>query len=422
MKKLLSLLIAAAMLMGLSGCGDSASAEDEKREPTEEILESFGMDPELFSDYDYGRFYGKELTINVANWGEYLSMNDDEILDVNEVFEALTGITVNYKTYASNETLYSKLLSGGATYDIVIPSDYMISKMINEGMLRKLDFGNIPNIANIMPSFINPQYDPTNEYSVPYLWGMVCIIYNTKMVDGEIDSWSALWDENYAGDILMFNNPRDAFGIAQAYLGYSLNTEDFGELENCADLLREQKEIVQGYVMDEIFDKMEGGSAAIAPYYVGDAVTMCADNPDLEFVIPKEGTNWFVDAICVPTTADSEHIEAAEAYINFLCEPEIAFANCDYVGYSTPVTQAYELLDDEAKADERRYPSDEFLSEHTEVFINISEPANAYMQELWTGLKVGESNVWFVPLFLAALIAATVFVNVYRARKKKRDF
>ena len=271
MKKLLSLLIAAAMLMGLSGCGDSASAEDEKREPTEEILESFGMDPELFSDYDYGRFYGKELTINVANWGEYLSMNDDEILDVNEVFEALTGITVNYKTYASNETLYSKLLSGGATYDIVIPSDYMISKMINEGMLRKLDFGNIPNIANIMPSFINPQYDPTNEYSVPYLWGMVCIIYNTKMVDGEIDSWSALWDENYAGDILMFNNPRDAFGIAQAYLGYSLNTEDFGELENCADLLREQKEIVQGYVMDEIFDKMEGGSAAIAPYYVGDA-------------------------------------------------------------------------------------------------------------------------------------------------------
>ena len=422
MKKLLSLIIAAAMLMGLSGCGDSASAEDEKREPTEEILESFGMDPELFSDYDYGRFYGKELTINVANWGEYLSMNDDEILDVNEVFEALTGITVNYKTYASNETLYSKLLSGGATYDIVIPSDYMISKMINEGMLRKLDFGNIPNIANIMPSFINPQYDPTNEYSVPYLWGMVCIIYNTKMVDGEIDSWSALWDENYAGDILMFNNPRDAFGIAQAYLGYSLNTEDFGELENCADLLREQKEIVQGYVMDEIFDKMEGGSAAIAPYYVGDAVTMCADNPDLDFVIPKEGTNWFVDAICVPTTADSEHIEAAEAYINFLCEPEIAFANCDYVGYSTPVTQAYELLDDEAKADERRYPSDEFLSEHTEVFINISEPANAYMQELWTGLKVGESNVWFVPLFLAALIAATVFVNVYRARKKKRDF
>ena len=422
MKKLLSLLIAAAMLMGLSGCGDSASAEDEKREPTEEILESFGMDPELFSDYDYGRFYGKELTINVANWGEYLSMNDDEILDVNEVFEALTGITVNYKTYASNETLYSKLLSGGATYDIVIPSDYMISKMINEGMLRKLDFGNIPNIANIMPSFINPQYDPTNEYSVPYLWGMVCIIYNTKMVDGEIDSWSALWDENYAGDILMFNNPRDAFGIAQAYLGYSLNTEDFGELENCADLLREQKEIVQGYVMDEIFDKMEGGSAAIAPYYVGDAVTMCADNPDLDFVIPKEGTNWFVDAICVPTTADSEHIEAAEAYINFLCEPEIAFANCDYVGYSTPVTQAYELLDDEAKADERRYPSDEFLSEHTEVFINISEPANAYMQELWTGLKVGESNVWFVPLFLTALIAATIFVNVYRARKKKRDF
>ena len=351
-----------------------------------------------------------------------MSVNDDEITDVNEVFEALSGITVNYKSYASNETLYSKLLSGGANYDIVIPSDYMISKMISEGMLEKLNFDNIPNIKNIMPSFINPQYDPTNEYSVPYLWGMVAIIYNTTMVDGEIDSWAALWDEKYAGDILMFNNPRDAFGIAQAYLGYSLNTENTDELDRCAAILRDQKEIVQGYVMDEIFDKMEGGSAAIAPYYVGDAVTMCEDNPDLEFVIPKEGTNWFVDAICIPTTADKENKAATEAYINFLCEPEIALANCDYVGYSTPNSGAYELLDDEAKADERRYPSDEFLAEHTEVFINLSPEANAYMQELWTQLKVDNSNVWFVPIFLVCLVAATIFVNVWRARKKKRDF
>ena len=270
MKKIISLVLALALVLSLAGCGQSAGS-DEKRIPTEEILESFGLDPELFSDYDYGRFYGQEITLNVANWGEYMSINDDEMTDVNEAFEALTGIEVNYKTYASNETLYSKLLSGGATYDIVIPSDYMISKMIKEGMLEKLNFENIPNLANIMPSFLNPQYDPDNEYSVPYLWGMVCIIYNTTMVDDEITSWSSLWDPKYEGDILMFNNPRDAFGIAQAYLGYSLNTENHAELDACASLLREQKEIVQGYVMDEIFDKMEGGSAAIAPYYVGDA-------------------------------------------------------------------------------------------------------------------------------------------------------
>lgn len=419
MKRFVFALTAFVMLLSLAGCGQAAAGDE--RASTEEILEEFGLDPELFSDYDYGRFYGEEITLNVANWGEYMSINDDEMTDVNELFEALTGVTVNYKTYASNETLYSKLLSGGATYDIVIPSDYMISKMINEGMLEKLDFDNIPNLKNIMGGFLNPQYDPTNEYSVPYLWGMVCIIYNTTMVDEEITSWKTLWDEKYAGNILMFNNPRDAFGIAQAYLGYSLNTEDRDELDRCAELLREQKEIVQGYVMDEIFDKMEGGSAAVAPYYVGDAVTMCDDNPDLEFVIPEEGTNWFVDAICIPTTSDPENKEVAEAYINFLCEAEIALANCDYVGYSTPNQAAFELLDDDAKEDERRYPSDEFLIENTEVFVNLSDDANAYMQELWTQLKVDNSNVWFVPIFLVCLIAATIFVNVRRARKKKRD-
>ena len=419
MKRFVFALTAFVMLLSLAGCGQAAAGDE--RASTEEILEEFGLDPELFSDYDYGRFYGEEITLNVANWGEYMSINDDEMTDVNELFEALTGVTVNYKTYASNETLYSKLLSGGATYDIVIPSDYMISKMINEGMLEKLDFDNIPNLKNIMGGFLNPQYDPANEYSVPYLWGMVCIIYNTTMVDEEITSWKTLWDEKYAGNILMFNNPRDAFGIAQAYLGYSLNTEDREQLDRCAELLREQKEIVQGYVMDEIFDKMEGGSAAVAPYYVGDAVTMCDDNPDLEFVIPEEGTNWFVDAICIPTTSDPENKEVAEAYINFLCEAEIALANCDYVGYSTPNQAAFELLDDDAKEDERRYPSDEFLIENTEVFVNLSDDANAYMQELWTQLKVDNSNVWFVPIFLVCLIAATIFVNVRRARKKKRD-
>ena len=412
MRRLLAFVMALVMTLCLTSCG-SAPEEDEIS------LESLGLDPELFSDYDYSKFEGQEITLNVANWGEYMSINDDECLDVNEIFEALTGIEVNYKTFASNETLYSKLLSGGATYDIIIPSDYMISKMIEENMLEKLNFDNIPNLKNVMPSFLNPQYDPNNEYSVPYLWGMVCIIYNTTMIDDEIDSWGALWDEKYAGNILMFNNPRDAFGIAQAYLGYSLNTQNKAELDRCASILKDQKEIVQGYVMDEIFDKLEGGSAAIGPYYVGDAVTMCDDNPDLTYVIPKEGTNWFVDAMCIPTTAENK--EAAEMYINFLCEAEIALANSDYVGYSTPNSAAYELLDDDVKADEKRYPSDEFLAEHTEVFVNLSPDTNEYMQSLWNQLKIDNSNTWFVPVFLVCLIAATVAVNVRRAVKKKRD-
>lgn len=416
MKRLILIITALVMTFSLCSCGEGAETESIDRDA---VLEEFGLDPELFSDYDYSKLADQDITLNVANWGEYMSINDDESVDVNELFEALTGITVNYKTVASNETLYSKLLSGGAAYDIVIPSDYMISKMISEGMLQKLDYSNIPNLSNVMPSFLNPQYDPENEYSVPYLWGMVCIIYNTTMIDDEIDSWGALWDEKYAGNILMFNNPRDAFGIAQAYLGYSLNTENKAELDRCASLLKDQKEIVQGYVMDEIFDKLEGGSAAIGPYYVGDAVTMCDDNPDLTYIIPKEGTNWFVDAMCVPTTAENK--EAAEMYINFLCEAEVALANCDYVGYSTPNAAAYELLDDDVKADEKRYPSDEFLAEHTEVFINLSDEAGAYMQSLWNQLKIDNSNVWFVPLFLVGLVAATVFVNVRRALKKKRD-
>lgn len=412
MKKILALILALMLALSLVSCGET----EPEALPTPEEL---GLDPELFSDYDYSRLNGQEITLNVANWGEYMSINDDEMIDVNETFEALTGIRVNYKTCASNETLYSKLLSGGAAYDVVVPSDYMISKMIKEGMLQKLDLDNIPNLKNIMPSFLNPIYDPENEYSVPYLWGMIAIIYNTTMVDDEITGWDALWNEKYAGNILMFNNPRDAFGVAQGYLGYSLNTENHAELDACISLLREQKEIVQGYVMDEIFDKMEGGSAAIAPYYVGDAVTMCDDNPDLAYIIPEQVTNWFVDAACIPTTAQNK--EAAEMYINFLCEAEIALANCEYVGYSTPNAAAYELLDDEVKEDETRYPSDEFLANRTEVFINLSDETNAYMQELWNQLKIDNSNAWFVPIFLIFLIAATIAVNVMRARKRRHD-
>ncbi len=412
MKRFLALFLVLILSVSLfAGCSNK---------PVETLsVEELGLDPELFSDYDYARLKDEGITINVANWGEYMSVNDPEMIDVNNIFEQLTGITVNYKTYASNETLYSKINSGGANYDIVVPSDYMISKMISEGLLQKLNYDNIPNLANVNPTFMNPEYDPENEYSVPYLWGMVCIIYNTTMIDEEITGWSALWDEKYTGNILMFNNPRDAFGIALTYLGYSQNTENVTELEHASIILQEQKEIVQGYVMDEIFDKMEGGSAAIAPYYAGDAVTMIDDNPDLTYCIPEEGTNQFVDAMCIPTTAKNK--EAAEMYINFLCEAEIALANCEYTGYSTPNSAAFALLDEETQNHPLCYPSDDYLNNNTEVFINLSPETNELTQSLWNQLKIGQSNPWFVPLFLIALIAATIFVNVWRARKKRLE-
>ena len=408
LKRIFSLILYFAVMMSiLCSCGNVQAEE--------ELL----VDTSLLSDYDYDRLKDEGITINVANWGEYMSIDEADMIDVNAAFTPLTGIEVNYQTYASNETLYSKLNSGGAAYDIVIPSDYMISKMIKEGMLQKINYENVPNLANIMPTFLNPDYDPENEYTVPYLWGMVCIIYNTTMVDEEITSWSALFDEKYENNILMFNNPRDAFGIALTYLGYSQNTENPQELEAALNLLIEQKSIVQGYVMDEIFDKMQGGSAAVAPYYAGDAVTMIADNPDLTYCIPSEGTNQFVDAMCIPVSAENK--EAAEIYINFLCEAEIALANCEYTGYSTPNQAAYDLLDEETKNNPLCYPSQEYLENNTEVFICLSNEANALMQNLWNQLKIDNSNSWFVPLFLIGLILATILVNVLRARKRRSD-
>jgi spermidine/putrescine transport system substrate-binding protein len=370
MKKILSLILTCALcVLALVGCGTSVE-----------------LDESLLSDYDYSIFKDAGISINVANWGEYLSVDEPDVLDVNKQFEALTGIKVNYTTYSTNEELYAKLASGAADFDIVIPSDYMISKLINEDMLEKLDFDNIPNFAKYIDNkFKNPEYDTTNEYSVPYTWGLVCLIYNKTMVEEAPTSWSALWDERYAGNILMFNNPRDAFGIAQESLGYSLNTEDHAELDAAYELLNAQQGILQASVMDEIFDKMEGGSSAIAPYYVGDAVVMMENNEDLDYVIPEEGTNLFVDAICIPKGASQKR--AAEMYINFLCETQIALANCEYIGYSTPQTEAYKLLDDDVKNDERRYPSDEFISEKTETFRALSDDANEYMQTLWNKIK-----------------------------------
>lgn len=237
----------------------------------------------------------------------------------------------------------------------------------------------------------------------------------------EID-WDILWNKDYADQILMFDNPRDAFAIAEIAQGYSLNTEDTEELEEAARKLRQQKSIVQGYVMDEIFDKMGAGDALIAPYYAGDALTILEDNEDLNFVVPKSGTNLFIDAMCIPTSARQK--EAAEMYINFMCEPDIAFANIDYICYSTPHSEAYNMLDDDVRESKISYPDQQFISDKTEVFVNLSDEANLKMQDLWTEMKSAEdenTNKWIAPIFLVFCILIMSFVLIRRHIKGKKD-
>lgn len=414
---------AAMCAVMLAGCSGSASDEAAGSEESSEESEAQTLSVEDM-DY-YTRFKGQNISINVYNWGEYISTGADEgTLNVNAEFTKLTGIKVNYTNYATNEELYAKLKGGGAYYDVIIPSDYMISKMIKEDMLQKLDMDNIPNFKYIMPSFVDPAYDEKNDYSVPYTWGTVGIIYNKDMVDipeEDID-WDILWNEDYTDQILMFDNPRDAFAIAEIMMGYSLNTEDPVELNAAADKLKEQKSVVQAYVMDEIFDKMAANDAWIAPYYAGDALTILDENEDLGFVVPKSGTNLFVDAMCIPVGAKQK--EAAEMYINFMCEPDIAYANIDYICYSTPHSAAFEMLDEETQTNPVSYPGDEYLDENTTIFVNLSDEASLLMQTLWTEMKSAENetpNRWIVPVFLLLCLAGIIFTLIRRHIRSKKD-
>lgn len=418
--KFFSLTIAAALCLSLSACADHIEEEADSEEEESEVQTLTIEDDEYYS-----RFRDKGITINVYNWGEYISDGSEEnTLNVNAEFTDLTGIKVNYTNYATNEELYAKLKGGGASYDIIIPSDYMISRMIHENMLQKLDFDNIPNFKYITDTFVNPEYDPQNEYSVPYTWGTVGIIYDTTMIDippEEID-WDILWNVDYSDRILMFDNPRDAFAIAEIRLGYSLNTEDAKELENCADLLKEQKTVIQAYVMDEVFDKMGAGEALVAPYYAGDAVTLMDEYEDLGFVTPKSGTNLFVDALCIPAGAKQK--EAAEMYINFMCEPDIAYATTSYIGYSTPNSAAFDMLDEETQNDKVSYPDNEYLNNNTTIFRNLSDEANQKMQDLWTDIKSTQDesqNKWIVPLFLVACVTLSIVIIIRRHIIRKKD-
>lgn len=367
-----------------------------------------------------------QVVLNVYNWGEYINLDAIEMFE-----EEHPDIKVNYTTYDSNESMYSKIVSGAASYDIVIPSDYMISKLISEDMLVELDLNNIPNFSYIDDAFKNKSYDPGNKYSVPYFWGTVVVIYNSKYVDPvdyEQESLDLLWNEKYKGKILMFDNPRDAFGLALTKLGYSLNSQNENEWSEASELLKEQKSLVQAYVMDAIFDKMESNEAWIAPYYAGDALVIRETNPDVNFYLPKEGTNLFFDAMCVLKT--TTHKKEAEEFINFMCDPEISAMNSDEVGYATPISKAKEYLDPEITNDPIIYPDDKFLNENTEVFVNLPQKIQMVESSLWTSLKIQSSESgekesaltwvdWFSIITLSLLIMASLYILVRNARRKR---
>ena len=327
------------------------------------------------------------ITLNVYNWGMNIADGSDDTLDIIAAFqEAYPHIKVNYSTYDSNETLYTKLSNGGITVDVIIPSDYMIARMINEDMLLELDFDNIPNYQYIDENFKNTAYDPENKYSVPYTWGTVGIIYNTKYVDeADVTGWELLWNEKYAGKILMFDNSRDAFGIAQFLLGYDINTTDTNELRACAEKLKEQKPLVQQYVMDQIYSAMENEEAYIGVYYAGDCMLMMENNENLAFYLPQEqGFNLFIDAMCIPACAQEK--EAAELFINFLCQPEISGANMDYICYGSPLSAAKEFMEPYLAESEVVYPAQEVLDKGTS-YLFLPEHISRYVESLFMEVR-----------------------------------
>ncbi len=415
MKRILSLIMAISLMLAVSV---PAFAEGElliAPRPDDEKLAAM----QLAEDYDWEKFAGQDITLNVFNWGEYMSLGQDGAMHVNKEFEARTGIKVNYQTFDNNEGMYTKLKSGGANYDVIIPSDYMIAKMVKEDMLQPLDWSLIPNATlYISERYMDLEYDPGNVYSVPYTWGTVGIIYNTTIVEEVPDSWNALWDERYTNDILMFGNSRDAFAIALLKNGLSLNPKTLDDIETAREDLIAQKDVVQAYVNDEIFDKMCGGEAALAPYYAGDALTMMEENPDLAFALPKEGTNLFTDAAVIPK--DAKNVEAAHMYINFLNETEVALANAEYIYYPTPHMGAYELLDEELKNNIVAYPTDEML-ENTEVFTTLSDEISAELDTAWSDIRSfnQSSNDLFVPTVFLIMVIATVAINTIRARQTR---
>ena len=396
MKKIISVLIAVIMVSVLS-------------------FSTFAMDENVYKNSGLSG-----TTLNVYNWGEYISDGAEGSLNVNKKFEEITGIKINYTNYDSNEDMYGKLKSGGASYDVIIPSDYMIERLAKEDMLEKLDFSNIPNYKYIDKKYTGLYFDKNDEYSVPYSVGMVGLIYNKKMVDKAPTSWSIMWDEKYSGQILTFNNPRDAFAIAQFLLKQDINTTKEDYWYAALDKLKEQKPLIKSYVMDDVFNIMERNGAALAPYYAGDFLTMQTNNPDLGFVYPKEGTNIFVDSICIPKTTQNK--KAAELYINFLLEPEIALANAETIRYASPNTEVLKMPEYTLKDNEIIYPKDESVYDNVQYFHNLPQESLNLMTTLWDELKIeGNSNTGIYIGAGVAVVAIAGFAIYKAVQKKKRE-
>ncbi len=330
-----------------------------------------------------GKNYDGE--VNVYNWGEYVSNGEDGLLDVIDEFEKRTNIKVNYTTYETNEELYNMLKNSNVSYDVIIPSEYMISKLIKEDMLLELNYDNIPNYKYLMERFKKLSCDPESKYTVCYSWGITAMVYDKTKISKKPDSWEILWDKNLKGQILMFNNSRDAMAIALQLCGINPGNCTKEDIDTAAKKLREQKPLLKNYVMDKVFNEMEKSQAAIAPYYAGDVITMMNNNEDLDCAMIADGANLFYDAMCIPKC--SKNKENAEKFINFMQDPEIAAANFEYLYYATPNQETYDkYLDDDVKNNELIFPSDEYLDK-CYVFSNVSDDVYSYMQEQFVKIQ-----------------------------------
>ena len=318
--------------------------------------------------------------LKVYNWGDYI---DPEIL---KSFEKETGIHVIYDTFATNEDMYVKVKSGGSDYDVAIPSDYMISRLLRDGLLEKIDFSKVPNYSKIGAKYKNLDFDPKNEYSVPYMWGTVGIAYNKKMVTEPVDSWGILWDAKYAKQIFMLDSPRDSIGITLKYLGYSLNTGNEVELAVAGKKLVEQKPLVLAYLVDEAKDKMIAGEGALAVVWSGDAMFMMEKNKDIAYAIPKEGTNLWFDAMVI--LKGTKHKAEAEEFINYMTRPDVAKKNVEYIGYASPIPEVESKLPEDVRKNIAAYPDAELLK-NAEVFNDLTENMPKY-DKVWTEVKVAQ--------------------------------
>lgn len=396
------------------------------------VLSAFPLltyaDDEYFSNeqIEYYKNLGLQgTTVNVYNWGEYISDGSEGSMDVISEFERLTGCTVNYTNFESNENMYSKLTGGGVSYDVIVPSDYMIDRLIDEDMLLELDFDNIPNMKYINKEFQNLFYDPDQKYSVCYNVGTTVLIYNKNLVKEEPDSWSVLWDEQYKNKVLVFNNPRDAFAIGQAMLGQDFNSTSEQDWAECAELMAKQKDAVNPvYVMDEVFNLMESGEYALATYYAGDYLLMLENNPDLGYCFPKEGVNAFYDAFCVPVC--SKNKKGAEAFINFMQEPQVAFENAEYIYYRSPNITV------EENEDSSFYQSDVIYADNlnTQCFKNLPQNIIELENNLWTQVKSGklseqnkeqEKRIYIECSVIGGLAVIVIIGKIILNSKKKKE-